>query len=348
MKYLHIAFIAAFLLPSATSVDNEFTYSPTSIVNAPTFAPTELGDISDPFLSPFNVTEDCGNGICDEGENCLSCAVDCISGTSGGFECGNSVCEDGETCFTCPQDCMSSEALSGGNEAGDSFCCFGGRRSPDLTNGASCNDLRCRPPGIQCNGEQSPFVTYCCGDGVCAGEETALNCGIDNCVESCGDGFCDESIGENAQTCPSDCACNLDGRCDSWETVETCPLDCTCGNYVCDVDLGENVANCMTDCACNANYDCEPWEDAEHCPRDCGQRAEWGQGDGHDANDGQDGMDQQYDGSYGGFGDVNSRSAGSTSSNSVCFDNNEQCASNDDCCSSACDTNLAEGPICVG
>jgi hypothetical protein len=59
-------------------------------------------------------------------------------------------------------------------------------------------------------------------------------------------------------------------------------------------------------------------------------------------------MDQQYDGSYGGFGDVNSRSAGSSSSNSVCFDNNEQCASNDDCCSSACDTNLAGGSICVG
>merc|ERR1711862_835687 len=68
-----------------------------------TYSPTYINS----FYNDTDLT-DCGNGICDEGENCLSCAVDCISGTSGGFECGNDVCEDGETCFTCPSDCMSS------------------------------------------------------------------------------------------------------------------------------------------------------------------------------------------------------------------------------------------------
>merc|ERR1711862_1051276 len=77
MNYLSISIIATFLFSLATSTNN-----------------------------------DCGNGICDKGENCLSCAVDCISGTSGGSKCGNGVCEDGETCFTCPDDCMSSETLS--------------------------------------------------------------------------------------------------------------------------------------------------------------------------------------------------------------------------------------------
>merc|ERR1711862_381973 len=88
-----------------------------------------------------------------------------------------------------------------------------------------------------------------------------MGCEIDNCVELCGNGVCDESEGENSDTCPKDCNCNLDGICDSWETIKSCSLDCTCGNRQCDYDLGESVANCMSDCACNANYDCEPWED---------------------------------------------------------------------------------------
>jgi len=291
---------------------------------------------------------DCGNGICDKGENCLSCAVDCISGTSGGFECGNGVCEEGETCFTCPDDCMSSETLSGGaNEPGEGFCCFGGKKNPGIDNAVSCDDFRCTLPklGVSCNREESPFVKYCCGDGVCSGEETSLNCGIDKCVDLCGNGKCEESEGENAESCPSDCECNLNGKCDSWETVHACPLDCTCGNNVCDYGLGETVANCMTDCACNANYDCEPWEDAKHCPRDCGPRAEYGQGDGHDANDGTDGKEQQFDGSYqmdGENSDEYSGLANDSYASPDCKRNSEKCTSHADCCSFACDE------VCVG
>jgi hypothetical protein len=349
MKFLSIAFIYAFILSSAKSKDtdsssslDEFTYSPTAIDNAlPTFAPTKV----DYYPPSYNVTDDCGNGICDEGENCLSCAVDCISGTSGGSECGNGVCEDGETCYTCPQDCMSSESTSGG-KSDDGFCCYGGKKNPKVDDAVSCKDFRCSPFGIACSQEESPFVKYCCGDQVCSGEETSLNCPIDGCKELCGDGKCEESEGENADTCPSDCACNLDGKCDSHETIGACPLDCTCGNYVCDVGLGENVANCMQDCACDANYSCDPWEDAEHCPTDCGPKAMFGHGEGHDANDGEDGTNQQYDGSYG-YGDMNSGSDDSSSSDSDCLDNDKPCVSHGDCCSYACDTGAVE-PICVG
>merc|ERR1712125_32562 len=140
------------------------------------------------------------------------------------------------------------------------------------------------------------------------GEETSLNCPIDNCKELCGDGTCDD--------------------------------------YICDVGLGESVENCPHDCACNANYDCEPWEDAKHCPRDCGPKAWYGQGEGHDANDGEDGTNQQYDGSNG-YGDMNSGSDESSTSDSECLDNDKPCVSHDDCCSSACDTGVDQ-PICVG
>jgi len=363
MKYLSIGFITAFLLSLATaqdtnsslSIDTESsdsidsidtsnsidTDSSDSIDTAPTYSP-----VYDIFQPTFNVTDDCGNGICDEGENCLSCPSDCISGTSGGFECGNGVCEDGETCFTCPQDCMSSETSSDGNELEKGFCCYGGRKNPGMENAVNCDDLRCSRPGlgIECSRKESPFVTYCCGDGVCSGEETYLNCEIDNCAELCGNGICDEKEGENAESCASDCMCNFDGHCDSWESVTSCPLDCTCGNNVCDVDLGENVANCMYDCACNANYQCEPWEDEKYCPRDCGY------GKDNDVNDGNDGKDQQYDGSNGmdkGNSDNKNGSANDSSAISDCKGNGEGCAKHKDCCSFACDTNAAS-PICVG
>merc|ERR1712039_341385 len=305
---------------------------------SPTWAPTRVE-----FY--FNETDlsDCGNGVCDSGENCLSCPVDCISGTTGGFECGNGICEDGETCYTCPGDCKS----------GEDFVATAAKKSPGFDNASSCKDMRCGLEGVGCTIEDSPLETYCCGDGTCSGEETALNCAIDNCVELCGNGVCDESEGENADTCPMDCPCNLDGTCDSWETINSCALDCTCGNYVCDYDLGENVANCASDCACNANYICEPWEDEEHCFRDCGDLAAYN-GDGHDASDGLDGTDQQSDGSnydgapsyYGGeegLTDVND--GGGSGLSGTCSENDIYCAEHSECCSFACDS---EENKCVG
>jgi len=307
---------------------------------------------------PNTTLTNCGNGVCDYGENCLSCGVDCVSGTSGGFECGNGVCEDGETCFTCPKDCMSKEPVGG--DLG--FCCYGGKTHPGITNAVSCDYFQCNTGQVKCDKEESPFVTYCCGDGVCSGNETSLNCEIDNCVKLCGNHVCDVDEGENADNCAGDCECNLDGICDPWETVNSCSLDCTCGDRVCNYDLGENVSNCMTDCACNANYKCEAWEDPKHCPRDCGDTAAYGNGEGHDADNGYDGMDQQLDGSSGydyvssgigghdsmgmngeGLGDMGGMMDSGETGNGSCTANDKKCTDNNDCCSSACDANKCVG-----
>merc|ERR1712048_234426 len=87
----------------------------------------------------------------------------------------------------------------------------------------------------------------------------------------------------------------------------------------------------MNDCACDANYMCDPWEDAKHCPRDCGPRAEYGEGDGHDANDGTDGKEQQFDGSYQMDGENSDEYSGlandSSYANPDCKRNSEKCTS---------------------
>ena len=52
----------------------------------------------------------CGDGVCDPGEDCHTCAADCPGKTDGTpkkwFCCGNGVCEPvGEDTVTCPIDC---------------------------------------------------------------------------------------------------------------------------------------------------------------------------------------------------------------------------------------------------
>merc|ERR1711862_1083794 len=168
---------------------------------------------------------------------------------------------------TCPDDCKSDLFEDPANP----YCCYGGPADPGVPFAVSCDEgnIICGTEVGECSSNASPLISYCCGDGECQGEETGVNCQLDCASEAvCGNGICDFSEGENADTCGMDCTCNMDGHCDGGETTASCPLDCTCGNYVCDFDLGENVANCPHDCSCNANYMCESWEDKKNCPYD--------------------------------------------------------------------------------
>jgi len=263
--------------------------------------------------------DDCGNGVCDKDENCLTCPSDCISGTSGGFDCGNGVCEDGETCYTCPDDCNGETV----EEGTDLYCCYGGPTDPGVPHSTSCEDIRCGKMVGKCSVDASPLVSYCCGDGTCDGEETEMNCPSDGCVEICGNGVCDIAKGESAENCALDCKCNLNGICEEGETLSACPLDCTCGNYVCDVDQGETVANCDHDCSCNADYMCQVWEDAVNCPME------------NCPSEGKDTGKMSEDDDYEDLGD-DDYDLGKCSSNGV------SCGEHSECCSYACDE------VCVG
>ncbi|MBM4356229.1 MAG: CHAP domain-containing protein, partial [Deltaproteobacteria bacterium] len=68
----------------------------------------------------------CGNGACDNGENCASCAQDC------GGCCGNGACDNGENCASCPGDC--------GQCCGNGACDFGESCSSCEKDCGICNE----------------------------------------------------------------------------------------------------------------------------------------------------------------------------------------------------------------
>ncbi|MFH1452186.1 MAG: hypothetical protein ABIF88_03370 [archaeon] len=100
----------------------------------------------------------------------------------------------------------------------------------------------------------------------------------------CGDGECQEELGENCATCNVDCGyCEShfcgDEVCDSGETCSSCKKDCGtckgyCGDDVCNSD--ESCSICETDCgSCiSISYcgdgECGPEETCLICTVDCG------------------------------------------------------------------------------
>jgi hypothetical protein len=196
--------------------------------------------VTENFDLPLECVVGCGNGVCEDGEDCVSCPSDCVSGSSGGAVCGNGICEtnaaDGEDCVSCPQDCNGAQ----GGKPANRFCCGDG----DGSGPVGCGDSRCTTGGFACTTDPAPSGgTYCCGDLVCEGGETCGNCGLDcnsgaevctggvdedcdgfvDCADadcsgdpscqgggSCGDGVCDP--GEDCNTCSSDCAGQTGGK----------------------------------------------------------------------------------------------------------------------------------------
>lgn len=158
----------------------------------------------------------CGNGTCDQGENCTNCSEDCIGGSSGGTGDPEITCFKGVTDGTCHPTKDSPEC-------------------PDCT------------------------VSWCCGDGVCEGEEDSFNCALDcGAPPVCGDGTCDPD--ENPCNCALDCGdppasevgyCGdgIDNDCDG-------PMDCDDGDCSGDPACGTclpKAAPCDTDSDCCSN-----------------------------------------------------------------------------------------------
>ncbi len=111
--------------------------------------------------SGCKIPASCGNGTCDSGENCFSCAADCscgdeqacsvVAGECAADTCGNGACDADENCLSCQADC----GCSGGES-----CAFG-----------------------ICTGDPCGGITY---DGCCDGDDSLVYCDNgDLVVNSC-------------------------------------------------------------------------------------------------------------------------------------------------------------------
>jgi spore coat protein A len=205
------------------------------------------------------------DGLCEAGEDCVSCPSDCS--TFIGAECGNGLCEiaDGEDCLSCPQDCAGVQ----GGKPNSRYCCG----TSSGTNPVDCSDARCTSDGFFCRSKIRPEA--CCGDEICEGGELissacAIDCGVSCTVTetpeiSCTDGLdndCDSAIDCADSDCAGDPACGGgscgNGVCEAGEDCNSCS-DCDgitsgkpinrfcCGNGVQETPEGDGSI-------CDGNY----------------------------------------------------------------------------------------------
>ncbi len=207
----------------------------------------------------------CGDGVCDGGEACNSCAADCIGG-GGAAVCNNGTCEPGEDCLSCPQDCNGKQNGKPSNR----YCCSGDGAGGG-TNPVGCGDGRCTTGGNQC-GSVEP---YCCGDGMCDAPEDETTCAVDCVVFCTANSECDDSVActddacefgicvstPNDANCPGDgLFCNGDEVCDAKagcsSAGDPCPAGTSCNETTdaCDQQqCGSNGATCTDDADCCSN-----------------------------------------------------------------------------------------------
>jgi hypothetical protein len=119
------------------------------------------------------------------------CGSGCQSGPCAGNDlgCGDGVCNSSETCLTCPSDCCpfppyrcSSEFTCEQN-GHVGMCCSSGDwcgTSADHC-GSGCKNGPCCSDPTNCTGVE--FGAGVCGNGLCEGSESCLNCASDCCIE---------------------------------------------------------------------------------------------------------------------------------------------------------------------
>ncbi len=161
----------------------------------------------------------CGDGTCNEEENCGNCKEDCA-------------CQEPEVCSK--GECLKPEC----------------EKDADCADDNVCTEDKCYFAGdihAYCGHEK---IRRCSDiDGCCP-----LGCNANNdkdCEPKCGNGICEE--GEDEDNCAEDCipetVCG-NQVCEQGEDENNCPEDClstpVCGNGICEE--GEDIRNCYEDC----------------------------------------------------------------------------------------------------
>jgi len=237
----------------------------------------------------------CGDKKCEGTETCTNCPQDCGACPT---KCGDGKCDAGkETCVDCPQDCGACQGscCTAHQNPGcsnldvqkcvcemDSYCCtnsWDGICAGEADQCGSCNGNCCQAnatPG--CDDETieecvCQFDDYCCNvkwDASCVMAVESYGCGKCSIIPGCGDGKCNQMMGETCETCPQDCGdccipncwgkqCGDDG---CGGSCGTCPPNQTCNQLgqctssqglscsqilQCSLECGVTI-QCMMDC----------------------------------------------------------------------------------------------------
>ena len=122
----------------------------------------------------------CGNGTCDPGESCETCAGDCGDCPA---TCPNGECDPGESCSICPSDCGPCPDVCGGCPTGQQ--CIDGPGGPFCT---ACDPTNCAAYGVGCcpsNAPAAECTNWFTDPGNCGG--CGVQCGAG---QSCIAGAC--------------------------------------------------------------------------------------------------------------------------------------------------------------
>jgi len=165
----------------------------------------------------------CGDGTCSNGENALTCAVDCGGSVPAPYSscCGDNVCNGSENVGNCLTDCgctLSSEC-DDGKECTADVCNAGACENTPVAENTSCTG------GVCCGGNCS--VPVCstggqCSDGIACTTDICANAGTcgaacSNIWPGCGlsDGCCSPGCGSSDSDCPQPtCSACFKGKCD--------------------------------------------------------------------------------------------------------------------------------------
>jgi hypothetical protein len=178
-------------------------------------------------ITPWPGGPVCGDDVCAPGESCLSCPYDCSDcgpscGEIGGNHCGatgscppgyhnlgttydcnpcclapwcgDGVCQDDEGCGCADCDCGPSCGALGGDLCSPTPWCPPAH--DDL--GPTWDCARC------CLSNGSTCGNGWCDEGEPCGVDCAFDCGV--CPDHCGDGLCEDWLGESCWSCEVDCA----------------------------------------------------------------------------------------------------------------------------------------------
>jgi len=134
------------------------------------------------------VGQDCGNGICEAGEDCSSCANDCRAKTNGSpnsrYCCDGDLPDCGDSrCSESPWSCgISSPICTADSECDDGLFC-NGEETCDLISGGVCQSGSDPCAGMGCDEANDTCVS-------CGGNKAVCTDNADCCSGSCKGGIC--------------------------------------------------------------------------------------------------------------------------------------------------------------